>query len=70
MQTSIIFRVFNGHTRGMVVLELFLKPGVYSKYDLDPELAKQEKQEFLEELDNSSRLIFFHDPLKESLFYP
>lgn len=54
----------------MVVPELFLEPGVYSKYDLDPELAKQEKQEFLDELDNSSRLIFFHDLLKKSLFYP
>ena len=42
----------------------------YFVIDLDPELAKQEKQEFLEELDDSSRLIFFHDPLKESLFYP
>lgn len=54
----------------MVVPELFLEPGVYSKYDLDPELAKLEKQEFLDELDNSSRLIFFYDPLKKSLFYP
>lgn len=82
------FRIFNGHTRGMVVpviktpevdtyyvtdlipLELFLKSGVHSGYDLNPELAMREKQEFLKELDKSSRLIFFHDPLKESVFYP
>ena len=54
----------------LLPLELFLKSGVYSGYDMNPELAMQEKQEFLKELDESSRLIFFHDPLKESMFYP
>lgn len=84
----ITFRIFNGHTRGMVIpviktsggdtcyvtdlipLELFLESGVYSGYDFDPELAKRDKLEFLEELNHSTRLILFHDPLKESMFYP
>ena len=43
---------------------------VSSGYDLDPDLAISEKIEFLEGLETSSEIIFFHDPLKNSLFYP
>jgi glyoxylase-like metal-dependent hydrolase (beta-lactamase superfamily II) len=81
------FRVFNGHTRGMVVpeidtkngkiffmtdlipMEVFLEPEIYCGYDLEPELVKREKQEFLERLESGSRLILFHETLKESVFY-
>ena len=81
------FRVFNGHTRGMVVpeidtekgkiffgtdlipMEVFLEPEVYCGYDLEAELVSREKQEFLEQMEPGSRLILFHDTLKESVFY-
>jgi glyoxylase-like metal-dependent hydrolase (beta-lactamase superfamily II) len=81
------FKIFKGHTRGMVVpeistgegkiyfvtdlipMEVFLEPEVYCGYDLDPELQMQEKQEFLEQIEPGSRLILFHDTLKESVFY-
>jgi glyoxylase-like metal-dependent hydrolase (beta-lactamase superfamily II) len=82
------FRVFYGHTRGMVVpcvktgektcwylsdlvpMASFLEPDVSSGYDLDPALARKEKREFLEGLTATCELIFFHDPLKDSVFYP
>ena len=82
------FRIFNGHTKGMVVpviksddgntyftsdlipMHIFLDPEVYSGYDLDPELAKSEKQEFLYGMGESSRLLLFHDPLIDSTIYP
>ena len=54
----------------LIPLELFLESGVNSTYDLDPELANREKLEFLNELNHSTRLIFCHDPLKDSMFYP
>lgn len=82
------FRVFNGHTRGMVVpvistpegevyymtdlvpMELFLDEGISSGYDLDAGLSLHEKRNFLLEVTSPSRIIFFHDPLKESIIYP
>ncbi len=82
------YKVFNGHTRGMVVpviktgskevvfltdlvpMQVFLDKDVYSGYDLDPELALLEKQDFLSSLRNSIRIILFHDPLIDSLYYP
>lgn len=84
----ISFRVFNGHTRGLVVpeirtpggiicyvsdlipMELFLEEGVYSGYDLDPVLAMEEKVAFLNEISKSTRLIYFHEPLNDSIIYP
>jgi glyoxylase-like metal-dependent hydrolase (beta-lactamase superfamily II) len=81
------FRVYNGHTRGMVVpeinkghekiyfpadlipMEAFLESDVYCGYDLDPELQLREKKDFLDQLEPGSRLILFHDTLKESIFY-
>lgn len=82
------FRVFNGHTKGMVVpeiisgrkkiyyvsdlipMEIFLNRDVYSGYDINPELAKSEKENFLKEIAASSRMILFHDPLIYSVYYP
>ena len=82
------FKVFNGHTKGMVVpviktpdmdtyyvtdllpLEYFLKPEVYSGYDLDSALAIREKLNFLGEINVGARLVLFHDHLRDSLFYP
>ncbi len=82
------YRVYNGHTKGMVVpvlntpggdtcfvsdlipMEIFLKPEVSSGYDLDPGLAMEEKADFLSELSASVRIVYFHDPLKDSGIYP
>jgi glyoxylase-like metal-dependent hydrolase (beta-lactamase superfamily II) len=81
------FKVFHGHTRGMVVpvfhtgeektyfmsdllpLEIFMEPGTWCGYDLEPELLISEKQVFLKKLNPGSRLIFYHDALKESIIY-
>ena len=53
----------------LVPMEIFLDPEVWCGYDLKPELLLREKQEFLCELGQDSRLILFHDTLKESIFY-
>lgn len=82
------FRVFNGHTRGMVVpriltgegeiyyvsdlipMEIFLDLHSSSGYDLEPELARKEKMDFLGGLDHPCKLVFFHDPVRQSVVYP
>lgn len=81
------FRIFNGHTSGMVVpvirsengdicyvtdlapMEIFLENGSYSGYDMNPQLAIEEKQEFFGSLKDNTQIIFFHDPLKDRVFY-
>jgi len=81
------FKIFNGHTRGMVVpeihahegltyfmsdlvpMEIFLKPELWCGYDLEPGLVLREKEKFLQNLTPLTRLILFHDTLKESVFY-
>jgi glyoxylase-like metal-dependent hydrolase (beta-lactamase superfamily II) len=54
----------------LVPMEIFLDYDVYSGYDLDPDLAIREKQELLSGFTGSNRIIYFHDPLKSSSFYP
>ncbi len=84
---GITFRIFNGHTRGMVVpmiqgdeekicfmsdlipMEIFLDPEIWCGYDLEPEFLRRERRNLLKILDPRTRLILFHDPLKESVFY-
>lgn len=81
------FKVFNGHTRGMVVpeihtekgpvffvsdlvpMEIFLRQELWCGYDLEPALQLLEKQRFLQNLALETRLLLFHDTLKESVFY-
>ena len=81
------FKVFNGHTRGMVVpeihadegltyfvsdlvpMEIFLQQELWCGYDLEPDLLLREKESFLQNLTPKTRLILFHDTLKESVFY-
>ena len=53
----------------LVPMEIFMDRETWCGYDLDPQLVLQEKQEFLQNLPPGSRLIFFHDTLKESVFY-
>jgi glyoxylase-like metal-dependent hydrolase (beta-lactamase superfamily II) len=66
--------LFNGrrvyYLSDLIPMELFLEPDVNSGYDIDPELAVREKVDFLEGLERESELIFFHDPLKNSIIYP
>jgi glyoxylase-like metal-dependent hydrolase (beta-lactamase superfamily II) len=54
----------------LIPMEIFLVPGTWCGYDLEPELQLREKQIFLQKLRPGSRLIFFHDPLIESKIYP
>ena len=54
----------------LIPMEIFMESDVSSGYDLDPDLAISEKIEFLKGLETSSEIVFFHDPLKNSLFYP
>jgi glyoxylase-like metal-dependent hydrolase (beta-lactamase superfamily II) len=84
----ITYKIFNGHTRGMVVpiirlngsttcyltdlvpMALFMGNEIYSGYDLHAETALHEKQEFLKEIKDPVKLIFFHDLLNASIIYP
>ena len=54
----------------LLPMQAFLKNQVYSGYDLDPGLARKEKQEFIDGLDGLNKLVFFHDPLIDSMIYP
>jgi len=81
-------KVFNGHTRAMVVplitgpgglscyltdlipLTSFLDSEISSGFDLDPDLARKEKNEFLQSIPKNTELIFFHDPLVDKKIYP
>ena len=56
-------------TSDLLPMEVFLEPGTWCGYDLNPALQLEEKQDFLQKLGTSSRLILYHDPLKESVFY-
>ena len=53
----------------LLPLEIFLHAETWCGYDLDPELQRREKAQFLKELRPGSRLVFFHDTLKESVIY-
>ncbi len=54
----------------LVPMHPFLKPEIYSGYDLNPELAKKEKQEFLKKMEKECRILLFHDSLNDSVIYP
>jgi len=53
----------------LVPMEMFLDPSLWCGYDLDPDLLLREKQEFLHEIPPGSDLIYYHDTLKDSMFY-
>lgn len=53
----------------LIPMEIFMEPDVNSGYDLDPGLALREKLDFLNEIKGPSRLIFFHDPVREEKIY-
>lgn len=48
-------------------MEAFLQQELYCGYDLDGELARREKVEFLEKKEPGSRLILVHDMLKKAV---
>jgi len=54
----------------LVPMEIFLEPSLWCGYDLEPGLLLREKQEFLQDIPVGSRLIYYHDTLKDSVFYP
>ncbi|MEN8230989.1 MAG: MBL fold metallo-hydrolase [Bacteroidota bacterium] len=54
----------------LIPMQVFLKKEIYSGYDVDPDLAKSEKQQFLSEIGESVKLIFIHDALIDSAYYP
>jgi glyoxylase-like metal-dependent hydrolase (beta-lactamase superfamily II) len=54
----------------LVPMKVFLDKGLYSAYDLDPELARKEKQNYLNSLKTSTRCVLFHDTLTDSVYYP
>ncbi len=54
----------------LIPMKSFLDPDVCSAFDLDPEIARQEKNKFLSELPPGSELIYFHDPHTVRQFYP
>jgi hypothetical protein len=47
-----------------------MQPLISSAYDLDPELARREKSEFLTGIREKVELIFYHDPLITRMIYP
>ena len=53
----------------LLPMEAFLDPEVYCGYDLDPEMQIREKRDFLVRIKEGSRIILYHDPLKDSIFY-
>ncbi len=54
----------------LIPMKVFLGKELFSGYDLNPELALREKRRFLDSIKNPTRLILFHDPLTDSLYYP
>jgi len=54
----------------LVPMEMFLEHGIYSGYDLDPEQVLREKEKFINELDETSRRIYFHELLENNNIYP
>lgn len=54
----------------LVPVAMFLRREIFSGYDLYPEIALREKQEFLKEITGRYHLIFFHDLLNKSMIYP
>ena len=53
----------------LVPMEIFLQPELWCGYDLEPDLQLREKDKFLQNLTPRTRIILFHDTLKESVFY-
>ena len=67
--------ILDGHTSvyylsDLIPMEIFLDTGVYSGYDLNPDLAIREKKDLLSGLAGSNQIIYFHDPLENSRIYP
>jgi glyoxylase-like metal-dependent hydrolase (beta-lactamase superfamily II) len=66
--------IFDGNTTvyymsDLIPMGIFLDNGVYSGYDLNQELAVREKEDFLNGLSGSGRLIYFHDPLEKNHYH-
>ena len=53
----------------LIPMEIFLDSATWCGYDLVPELLRRERRDFLKILDPRTRLILFHDSLKDSVIY-
>jgi glyoxylase-like metal-dependent hydrolase (beta-lactamase superfamily II) len=49
----------------LIPLAIFLEPGVWCGYDLEPALQLREKHQFLQEWRQKLKLILFHETLKQ-----
>jgi len=54
----------------LLPMHIFLNKEIFCGYDLDPDLIKTEKLDFLSEINKSSKIIFNHDTLIDSMYYP
>jgi len=53
----------------LVPMEIFLRQELWCGYDLEPDLQLREKQKFFQDLAPKTRLMLFHDMVKESVIY-
>lgn len=53
----------------LLPMEIFLNSELWCGYDLEPKLQLMEKQIFFQNLAPLTRLLLFHDTLKESVYY-
>jgi glyoxylase-like metal-dependent hydrolase (beta-lactamase superfamily II) len=54
----------------LIPMQIFLDEEIWCGYDLHPDLLRSEKLEFLSEIREPSKIIFFHDTLTDSISYP
>lgn len=54
----------------LIPMKVFFEKGLFSGYDLNPELVLREKEKFLHSFKKSRQVILFHDPLIDSIYYP
>ncbi len=53
----------------LLPMEIFMQAELWCGYDLEADLQLLEKQKFFQNLDPQTRIFFFHDTLKQSMFY-
>jgi glyoxylase-like metal-dependent hydrolase (beta-lactamase superfamily II) len=54
----------------LIPMQIFLQDEIWCGFDLDPDLARSEKLDFLGKIRKQSELIFFHDTHTDRMFYP
>ena len=54
----------------LIPMEIFLDPDAVSGYDLEPDVARREKMDFLKTIDQPCELVLYHDPVRKKIIYP